>query len=141
MKNILSIIVVSAALTGCTSLNRTQRAADLDAKIESRLKAEITVDMKKRLTGQASSSTLFGFLQISGPNKFADGVFASGSGGLLSFLSAGDGLKAAAAYNATKGGNEVIVAPQYTVETKNFVVFSTTTVKVSGYSGTIQKIE
>ena len=108
--------------------------------IESHLKADITVDMTKKLTGAASCATLFGVIDLSGPSKYADGVFAS-TAGFLSFGTGPDDLKAAAAYNAVIGKADVIVAPQYIIEKKSYLVYSKTTVWVTGYAGTIKKIE
>ena len=96
--------------------------------------------MGKKLSGVASATTLFGILDISSPSKYADGVFASSS----SFFNFGTGpseLEAAAAYNAVIGKADVIVNPQYIVQKKSYLIFSTTTVWVSGYAGTIKKIE
>ncbi|RYZ94594.1 MAG: hypothetical protein EOP11_26175 [Proteobacteria bacterium] len=140
----MKIILLSFALfsfTSCATVNRSQVSAGLNPTIETKLKADITVDMNKKLKGVASGTTLFGILEISGPDHFADGVFASSS----NFLGMGSGvssLQAAAAYNAVKSGNaDVIVNPQYVIEKKSYILYSKTTVMVTGYAGTINKIE
>jgi hypothetical protein len=50
-------------------------------------------------------------------------------------------VKAAAAYDATtKAKADVIVAPRYTIETSDYLVFKTTTAKVDGYKGTLNSV-
>jgi hypothetical protein len=133
----LSVLLFSS----CASVNRSQVSAPLNPLIESHLKADISVDMNKKLKGVATSTTLFGVIGLSGPDHFADGVFVSTS----SFFSLGSGasdLQAAAAYNAVRAGNaDVIVNPQYVIEKKSYLLYSKTTVMVTGYAGTVNKIE
>ncbi len=141
-RSFISSIVACLALSvsSCSTLNRSQVTAPLNPTIESKLKADIAVDMSKKLAGVASSTTLFGFLDLSSPSKYADGVFASSSS-FFSFGTGPDELKAAATYNAVVGKADVIVDPQYIVQKKSYLIYSTTTVWVSGYAGTIKKIE
>jgi hypothetical protein len=140
MKILLALISI-LFLTSCASMNKSQMAVPLGGHVESRLKADIAVDMTKKLKGQASATKLFGFFEISGPTKFADGVFADAGGGILAF-GGNEGVKSGAAYNAvTSGKADVIVAPQYVIETQNYFVFSTVKATVTGYPGMIRKID
>ena len=143
MKKVLLIAaaVSSLALVGCASQNVSQPSSPIVSKVEAPLKADVSVGEK--ITGTAKSTEIMGFIKL-GPNKFADGVAYNegGAGGnFLSMLSSSEGVKAAAAYDATsKSAADVIVAPRYTVETQDYFIFKTTTATVNGYKGTINGI-
>ena len=138
--NTKNIITISAliALTGCATTNISQPSSPIDSVVKAPLKADIKVG--QRITGEAKSPQIFGIFNF-GPSKFADGV-DYGTGGQISLFDSFSPVKAAAAYEATSNSSsDVIVAPRYTIETKNYFIFKTTTATVNGYKGTINKIE
>jgi hypothetical protein len=116
--------------TGCASTNKSFMSAPVSVAASSNLYANMEVGEK--ISGQAKATYFLGFLQLSGPNTFADGVkfhtgFGSGS------------LKAAASFEAMKSsGAEVIVNPQYVVHVKKNLIVKTVTVDVTGYKGLIK---
>ena len=141
--NMKKLIVLSIllSLSSCSSLNKSHPVASLDARVETPLKAHVVVDMTKKIKGQASCFKLFGVLELGCANKFVDGAFQTAGSGLFSF-GGSDGLKSAAAYNALRSANvDVVVMPQYLVEKMDYFVFSNSKATVTGYAGTIKKIE
>jgi hypothetical protein len=138
--NTKNIITISAliALTGCATTNISQPSSPIDSVVKAPLKADIKVG--QRITGEAKSTQIFGIFNF-GPSKFADGV-DYGTGGQISLFDSFSPVKAAAAYEATSNSSsDVIVAPRYTIETKNYFIFKTTTATVNGFKGTLSKIE
>ena len=135
---LLAATVSTLALFGCATTNISQPSSPLVSEIRAPLKANIKVGQK--ITGVANAILILGIFNI-GPNKFADGV-DYGTGGQLSLFDSFSPVKAAAAYEATTSSNaDLIVAPRYNIETKNYFIFKTTTATVNGYKGTISKFE
>ena len=98
------------------------------------------VDAGPKIEGHASKSCLF-WLFCSSPGKYADGVsYNTGSQEFIYFdISGAADVKAAAAYDAvTKSKADVIIAPQYVLETTNYLVYKSWDVTVTGYLGTIR---
>lgn len=144
MKNLVMLIACLCFASCSTTINKSYQSGNVAVNVASNLKADISVDMNKKLKGVASKTKFFG-ITTSSQSKFADGV-AYGSGGAQGFFSMFDSkeeVKSAAAYNALNGtGADVIVAPQYLIEEHSFLIFySKTTVMVTGYPGVIKKIE
>ena len=139
MKNLFLLATVSsAALFGCATTNISQPSSPITSIVQAPLKADIKVGQK--ITGEAKATQIFGIFNF-GPSKFADGV-DYGTGGQLSLFDSFSPVKAAAAYEATtNSSSDVIVAPRYTIETKNYFIFKTTTATVNGFKGTLSKIE
>ena len=144
----LTLLVLGLLIAGCTVEQASQPSAPLGGfKIQDMtLKAEITVDMSKKLSGEASESILLWFIPLSRPTNYADGVLYSIDGTFITSLSTlfGSGaarLKAAAAYNAVYGKADIIVAPQWVYTITDYIVFSTATARVSGYAGTLRNIK
>ncbi len=142
---IISILAIFAFLTGCATLNQSQFSNTYDGKVTSELKAD--VDVGEKISGSSSATVLFGLLTIGGESTFADGVtFAAQSSGdgqqlLNLFGDASAPIKAAAAYNAINKSNaDVIIAPKYITNVKNFYIFKKIDVEVTGYKGTIRSI-
>ena len=142
------LLVLGLLIAGCTVEQASQPSAPLGGfKIQDMtLKAEITVDMSKKLSGEASESILLWFIPLSRPTNYADGVLYSVDGTFITSLSTlfGSGaarLKAAAAYNAVYGKADIIVAPQWVYTITDYIFFSTATARVSGYAGTLHNIK
>ncbi|MFP1729229.1 hypothetical protein ACLECX_01125 [Lonsdalea quercina] len=126
-------------LAGCSSYNTSQPTAGLEARVESSVKADITVGEK--INGEASANVLFGVIKWGEGDKYIDGV-SYGTGGALSFIDVSASVKSAAAYNAVKAsGADLIVAPRYEVTTKDYGVFKQLHVVVTGYKGTIASVK
>lgn len=114
----------------------------ISAPLETNVKADVEVGEK--ISGKASVTKIL-FFTIANDKKFADGV-AYGAGGsaasALPFENPVSKAKSAAAYKAvTESGADIIIAPRYTVEAEDFLVFGTINVTVEGYKGTIKSIK
>jgi hypothetical protein len=131
---------------GCQAEKAWQFNAPMSGEVDADLYATIDVDTTTVLSGEASATTILGFITIDGPTRFAEGVMYSANGSDLGFLSMlfGGGmekLKSAAAYEAVYGKHDVIVAPRWEIETTDYVIFSKSKARVMGYPGTIRKID
>ncbi len=138
MKSVIVLTAIATlTLSGCSPTHISQPSSPLHSKVEAPLKADLSVGNK--ISGSAKSTQILGFINL-GPSKFADGV-NYGAGSEVSLFDAFAGVKAAAAYDATtKAKADVIVAPRYTIETSDYLVFKTTTAKVDGYKGTLNSV-
>ncbi|HEX8595559.1 MAG TPA: hypothetical protein VF682_20150 [Pseudomonas sp.] len=142
-----AIATLIATTSGCVSYNMSQPSAPLEGVVKSDLKADVKVG--ETISGQSSTNILFNFFAFGGDTQFADGVVygaAGGGGGALGGL----GLpipdpisttKAAAAFKAVKSsGADLIVAPRYEVNVKDYFIFKKVDVKVTGNKGSISSI-
>jgi len=138
---IASSLVLAGALSGCSSLNVSSSSMPITAPLQTDVKADIEVGGK--ISGKASVTKVL-FFTIGSDKQFSDGV-SYGGGAAGAGLPFGDPVskaKAAAAYKAvTASGADIIVAPRYTVEAEDFLVFGTINVTVEGYKGTIKSIK
>jgi hypothetical protein len=101
------------------------------------IRANVSVDMDKKLSG-SSSSSYFLFFRTSGDNKYAEGMSYSGGGSGLKFRQ--NKAKSSATYNALENsGADIIVHPNYVIETKNYLFFKKISVKVTGFAGRFTK--
>ena len=136
MKRFVAFVIGVSALTvvcGCASTHVSQWSSPLDVKLE----ANVTplLEIGDEIKG---SATITRILFVStGATEFADGVEYTAGAGSLGYSLFGNAIaegKAAAAYDAcNKAGADVIIAPRYTVETKDYFVYATTTINVKGY--------
>ena len=145
MKRLLQMAAVAALIsttTGCVSYNVSQPSASLSGDVKTDLKADVKVG--ETISGESSANVLFGWLNIGGDNKFADGVSygsATGGGMGLPLPDPVSSAKAAAAYKAVKAsGADLIVAPRYEVTVNDYFIFKQVSVKVTGNKGSIQSI-
>ena len=130
---LLPILAVSVmTVTGCSTVNKSHTYAPLDVSLSSALEADLDVDTSRKVMGTSTAGYLLGFIKTDGDAKFADGYGGNGRVGTV---------KSAAAYNAIQSGNgDVLIAPQYNVRVKNYLVFTRITVDVEGYRGKITSI-
>lgn len=130
---LLPILAVSAlALTGCSTVDKSHNYAALDVSLVGALDADIDVDITRKVMGTSTAGYLLGFIKTDGDAKFADGYGGRGHVGTV---------KSAAAYKAIQSGNsDVLLAPQYSVRTQNYLLFKRVTVDVEGYPGKITSI-
>jgi hypothetical protein len=107
------------------------------------------VSVGKDITGESSATVLFGFINIGGDTKFADGVaYSGGMGGgaaqaipLLGGVDPVGPTKAAAAYKAVTAANaDIIIAPRYEVDVQDYFIVKMVNVNVKGKAGTIKNI-
>jgi len=140
----LAIIATAVVSTGCASRNAKQFSSPLDpGHVRShQLEADIAVGGK--ISGESTATTLFGLITL-GDNKFADGVDYTVSGGGFSGFSIGGAtasVKSAAAYDAvTKSSSDIIIAPRYVIDVQDYFIWKEVHATVSGYKGTITKIQ
>lgn len=145
MKKLIVTLLLGATVlaSGCSTLHSSQYNGPLNVTVEANLKADIEVGDK--ITGTASGTNIMWLFNVGMPTKFADGVSFGASTGKKGFgLFAVDTfgrMKAAAAYDAiTKSGADVIVAPKYIVDYTDYFFYKSVNVTVTGYKGTIKKI-
>ena len=148
-KRVIALALASVmVLSGCSTTRMSSGSMSLDGQIKSDVEADVEVG--ERISGKSEFSTLFSVISLgNAPTQFVDGVTygaASGNGGgLLGSVFGGGAVakaKSAAAYQAiSKSGADVIVAPQYSIEKKDYMVYKTLKVEVEGYKGTINSIE
>ncbi|MBA1232332.1 hypothetical protein G7013_22040 [Pseudomonas viridiflava] len=137
-----AVATVIAVTSGCVSYNVSQPSAPLEGVVKTDLKADVKVG--GTISGESSTNVLFNFLSIGGDTQFADGVTyggASGGGLGLALPDPVSTAKAAAAYKAVKSsGADLIVAPRYEVNVKDYFIFKKVDVKVTGNKGSINSI-
>lgn len=150
MKVLSTVIALSFLFTSCTTLNRSQPNGSIDLGIKTNLQADVDVDMSKQVKGSAHHQRVLWFIPVKSTNRYADGVTYNGAGAGGGFLSGlfGPGMveetKSAAAYNAVVPNKvDVLVAPQYVVQVKDYVfgLWKDVTVNVTGYAGKIRDIK
>ena len=137
------VAVLSAAMVmgvGCAAQNLSQYPAPIDTTVKSDLKAEIAVGGP--ISGESSANIIMNLFAFGGDTKYADGVvYGGGAGGAVGLPDPVSKAKAAAAYNAVmSSGADVIVAPKYIVNVKDYFVFKQVNVTVTGWSGKIKSI-
>ena len=139
MKYSLLLIAISFFyLWGCSTLTVSQPSSRLVSQVEAPLKSDVKVGEK--ISGSAEATQLFGLFEF-GPNKMAKGM-SYRSAGLPSLFDSFSAIQAAVAYQAVMSTNaDIIVAPRYTIETKNYVIFKVTTATVTGYKGVLNKVK
>lgn len=144
MKSFIVLLTLSFLTVGCsTTLNKSQPNGALDLHVQSKLNADVEVDMNRQVKGSAHQVKLLWFIPIKQSKRFVDGVNFSAQESGFKFFSGGveDETKAAAAYNAVVPNDvEVLVAPQYTMKVKSYLfgAWKEVTVSVTGYAGKIK---
>jgi len=140
------VLTLAFIFTGCSSVHKSQKSGSIDLGVKSDLRADIDVDMSKKIMGTAQHSRLFGLIYVKSSENFAEGVTYNNEG--ESFLNFWEGIetntKRAAAYNAVSTNKaDIIVAPQYIIKVKSYLfgAWKEVTAQISGYSGTIKNIK
>ena len=145
MKKFAALIIGIASLavmTGCASTHVSQWSSPLDVKLEVNLTP--MVEVGDEITGTATITRIL--FVSTGATQFADGVeYAGSESGALGFSLFGNAMaegKSAAAFDAcNKAGADVIIAPRYTVETKDYIVYAKTTFTVKGFKGVFKGLK
>ena len=133
----LFFIVVLALLTSCntTKMSALSTPAYAPSAEINAIRANVEIDMSKKLEGVSNSTYLF-FFRLSGDNKFASGM----SNSPVSRVGRVEKTKSSAAYNAIEGTDaDIIVHPNYVLEIQNYLFFKKIKASVSGYSGKFTK--
>ena len=138
--SLLTSVLFTLLLTGCSSTLIGVPSTPIIVSSNTRpLDADITVDVNKKIAGESSAS-YFLLFKMSGDSKFAEGVDFSVKSNVFSTKIAK--IKSAALYNAVNDSKcDLIVHPNYVVEVNNLIFFKKIKVKVTGYAGTINKIQ
>ena len=142
MKKLL-LIPLAATLFSCKSTYTSTLSTPMYAPAAeiNPIRADVDVDMNKKISG-SSQGTFFIKWQVSGDRKYAEGMNFSTSSSINDMHRKGNlyKLKASAAYKAvTDGKSDIIVHPNYVVETKNYLFFVLVKIKVFGYAGYFKK--
>lgn len=146
-----ALLSTAILTTGCASRNASQASSPLDpgSVVGHQLEADISVGGK--ISGEASATVIL-YLFTIGDTKRAEGVNYAVAGknegiggifsGLFSSIGSSNDIKDAAAYDAvTKSSADIIVAPRYVVDVQNYFLWKEVHSSVTGYKGTITKIE
>jgi len=151
MKKIYSLLAsagIAIIATGCASTHVSKVSGPM-AAVTKTVVATPDVVIGEKISGEATLSTLFGVFDF-GSTKYADGIkyvskVEKKQGGMP--FSSDDSekyseAKAAAAYDACqKNGADLLLVPNYQVETKNILnIWRVTHCKVSGFKGVVKKI-
>lgn len=135
--------IVAISIFGCGTIHTSQHSGPMDVRVVAPLKADVAVGEK--ITGTASSVNLLWIFNLGTPDKFSDGVAYDAEAKeapRISWFIPVENIKAAAVYDAvSKAKADVIVAPKYVVEYKDYLLFRTVQVTVTGYKGTINGIK
>ena len=135
MKSTIGIfITVLMLLVGCSTYHQSFYQPSTQT---SSYTLEVEKISDNEISGNASSSYIFGFLKVSGESEFADGItYGSNDNGEY------PELKSAAAYDAISKNNcSVLIAPRYIVETSNALIYRSVSVKVIGYPGRYKQVK
>lgn len=138
----LTLILFVALMSGCATKNTSQYINPYAGATKSSLEADVSVGAE--ISGTSSATIIMGLFSVGADNKFADGVSysANSSGSSLPFFDSVGDIKAAATYNAITDANaDVLVAPRYVVDVKNYFIFKKVKVEVTGYKGTLNGIK
>ncbi|HIA37365.1 MAG TPA: hypothetical protein EYM84_02075 [Flavobacteriales bacterium] len=138
-------VLIAATFSSCVSTNKGfQSSPVISRNVElDPIKADIQVNTKKKLKG-TSESTYFLIFRISGDNTVADGINYSSDAGasILELLNPMrtlrlarlDKVRGAAAYKALEGKDyDVLVHPNYSITTRNYLIIQQYEVEVTGY--------
>jgi len=134
MKSLIGLLIIMSLLVSCSTYHQSIMQPQIET---TNFHLEIEKISDQEITGEAYSGYLFGFINVSGENKYADGVtFETSTNTEYS------DLKSAAAYDAIrKAGCDVLIAPSYVVETSNAFFYRSVSVKVSGYPGKYKMVK
>lgn len=161
MKLIINAFLIITFFSSCVSTNKSSISTPMSSpQVQTNpIKADIDIDMSKKLKGSAHASYLFNFRVSPFSQKYLDNVYYSGVSMpmdltilnpmtlLFTIIHGGmdavsNKVKAAAAYNAIEGENvDILVHPEYVVEKKDFFIFKKFYAEVTGYKGTFKNIE
>ena len=125
----LSLVLLLVCFSCSSSLSHSALGGSVNVSANVDLEADVTVGGE--IKGSAKESYLFGFFKLSstGPALVGAGV---GGGSVCS----------AAAYDAVNSsGSDIIVNPQYVLETNSNLFTSTEECTVTGFKGTINSIK
>lgn len=141
MKSLAATFAAISLLTlsGCTTINASSTSSPLFVDTTAKLKADIQVG--DRIEGSVRAVRIL-FFTFGYEKKFADGVNYNPGLNLMTFVHGPtEQLKSAAAYRAVNSsGADVIIAPKYTINQEDYLIFGTTDVKVEGFKGKIRSI-
>jgi hypothetical protein len=127
--NKLIMLSTFLLVTGCSVTSKSSIASPVSVEAKSKIQGNI--DVGEKISGSVKATTFLGFLQLSGPNKYIDGMFID-----FNPFDPVPGLKSAAAYvTKVNSGAEIIVNPQYTVIKNSALGFANYEVTVTGYKG------
>jgi len=139
MKKILSILSIGVVLASCNStFTKTLSSPMYAPKAEiNPIRADVDVDMNKKLTGESQASYFLFFKVSKEDNKYAEGLRFSGDN--FGVFKLGK-LKASAGYKALENsGADILVHPNYEIQKHNYIFFSSYKIKVTGYAAKFKK--
>lgn len=139
MKNLLLLAALSVAavvMTGCTSINTNDAAADSKAVVVPAV-FEQNVEIKsEKVDGEATVHVLFGIFSW-GVSEYADRAVIGKDAGLLSFLpDPAVKAKTGAVYQACKASeSDMLVGSKYEIQVTDYIVYKQYKCTVTGYPG------
>ena len=144
MKSMLLGLGAALLLSGCVSYETNNTGKALDSSLKGVVLAPMVEVDTKRVEGHGSVSCLFGFI-VWGDSNQAKGIEFFPSSGLSSMVSFSFGCddiaRNSAAYDAClKSDADLLVAPRYYLEKRNYLVYQEAKCKVTAFPGTIKKV-
>ena len=143
MKKIYLIAFLSLTFimlnSSCTSVRTNKIGVPLGTHMAVEIKPNITI-AKEQVIGEATEKAVFGIFAW-GVSKTAEG-FTYNAEPVISLDVAANKAKAGAVYNACKKAKaDILISPQYLIETKNYVIYKVVKCKVIGYPATLNSVE
>lgn len=131
----------AAISTGCISTEANRVGDQIAVKMELRVNPQVDVKNQK-ISGSAAVHSVLGFINW-GVSAQAVGVNFGTSADAFSLLPSGENVaKNGAVYNAClKNKADLLVAPQYVITKKDFIVYKVVQCQVTGFPGTVKGVK
>lgn len=144
MKKLAFVIMSAFALigltTGCSSTHESRGGYPVELKYDLTLKPDFKAESNK-VTGSSKLHNLFGVFTW-GADAFAEGVNYNYSGESFSLFNLYGKAKSAAAYDAcAKSDADGLIAPNYKLHEKDYIVYRTVECEVNGFPGHVNGVE
>jgi hypothetical protein len=140
---LLALAAVGCAVlsTGCISTEANRVGDQISVKMSLKLDPQVDVKSQK-VSGSAAVHSVLGFINW-GVNSQAVGVNFGTSADFLNIVPNGENVaKNGAVYNACiKNKADLLVAPQYVITKKNFIVYQVIQCQVTGFPGYVKSVK
>lgn len=137
----LAAIGCATISTGCISTEANRVGDQISVRMILRVDPQVDVKNQK-ISGSAAVHSVLGFINW-GVNAQAMGVNFGTTADAFSLIPSGENVaRNGAVYNAcTKNKADLLIAPQYVIKTKDFIVYKVVQCQVTGYPGTVKGVK
>ena len=140
---ILALAAIGCATisTGCISTEANRVGDQIAVKMDLRLDPQVEVKSKK-ITGSAAVHSVLGFINW-GVDSQAVGVNFGTTADMLNIIPSGENVaKNGAVYNACISNKaDLLVAPQYIITKKDYIVYKVIQCQVTGFPGVVKSVK